>query len=55
VSAPVYDGLFMLGALGSRGLCSAPLAAEILASQMSEEPLPLDGETLAALNPNRCG
>ncbi len=29
VSAPVYDGLFMLGALGSRGLCSAPLAAEI--------------------------
>ena len=53
VSAPVYDGLFMLGALGSRGLCSAPLAAEILASQMSEEPLPLDGDTLAALNPNR--
>ena len=53
VSAPVYDGLFMLGALGSRGLCSAPLAAEILASQMSQEPLPLDGDTLAALNPNR--
>jgi len=53
VSAPVYEGLFMLGALGSRGLCSAPLAAEILASQMSNEPIPLDGETLAALNPNR--
>jgi len=53
VSAPVYEDLFMLGALGSRGLCSAPLAAEILASQMSEEPLPLDGKTLAALNPNR--
>lgn len=53
VSAPVYSGLFMLGALGSRGLCSAPLAAEILASQMSEEPIPLDGETLAALSPNR--
>ena len=40
-------------ALGSRGLCSAPLAAELLASQMSEEPLPLDRETLAAMNPNR--
>ncbi|WBU50729.1 bifunctional tRNA (5-methylaminomethyl-2-thiouridine)(34)-methyltransferase MnmD/FAD-dependent 5-carboxymethylaminomethyl-2-thiouridine(34) oxidoreductase MnmC [Kosakonia pseudosacchari] len=53
ISAPVYDGLFMLGALGSRGLCSAPLAAEILASQMSNEPIPLDGETLAAMNPNR--
>lgn len=52
-SAPVYAGLFMLGALGSRGLCSAPLTAEILAAQMSEEPIPLDGETLAALNPNR--
>lgn len=53
VSAPVYEGLYLIGALGSRGLCSAPLGAEILASQMSEEPLPLDGETLAALNPNR--
>ncbi|SFU02874.1 tRNA 5-methylaminomethyl-2-thiouridine biosynthesis bifunctional protein [Kosakonia arachidis] len=53
VRAPIYEDLFMLGALGSRGLCSAPLAAEILASQMSDEPIPLDGETLAALNPNR--
>jgi tRNA 5-methylaminomethyl-2-thiouridine biosynthesis bifunctional protein len=52
-SAPVYPNLFMLGALGSRGLCSAPLAAEILAAQMSDEPIPLDGDTLAALNPNR--
>ncbi len=51
--APALDNLFVLGALGSRGLCSAPLAAEILASQMSGEPLPLDGPTLAALNPNR--
>lgn len=27
--APVYRDVFMLGALGSRGLCSAPLCAEI--------------------------
>lgn len=53
VNAPVHEGLFMIGALGSRGLCSAPLAAEILAAQMSNEPIPLDGETLAAMNPNR--
>lgn len=53
LSAPVHAGLYMLGALGSRGLCSAPLAAEILAAQMSDEPIPLEGETLAALNPNR--
>lgn len=52
-AAPVYDSLFMLAALGSRGLCSAPLAAELLASQMCGEPLPLDADTLAALNPNR--
>ena len=52
-SAPVYRDLFMLGALGSRGLCSAPLCAEILAAQMSNEPLPMDADTLAALNPNR--
>ncbi|NHV07745.1 bifunctional tRNA (5-methylaminomethyl-2-thiouridine)(34)-methyltransferase MnmD/FAD-dependent 5-carboxymethylaminomethyl-2-thiouridine(34) oxidoreductase MnmC [Cronobacter turicensis] len=51
--ASVLENLFVLGALGSRGLCSAPLAAEILASQMNGEPLPLDGATLAALNPNR--
>ncbi|KEA50077.1 FAD-dependent oxidoreductase [Mangrovibacter sp. MFB070] len=50
---PVHPDLFMLGALGSRGLCSAPLAAEILAAQMSAEPLPSDQETLAAMTPSR--
>ncbi|WP_447840965.1 bifunctional tRNA (5-methylaminomethyl-2-thiouridine)(34)-methyltransferase MnmD/FAD-dependent 5-carboxymethylaminomethyl-2-thiouridine(34) oxidoreductase MnmC [Enterobacter ludwigii] len=53
VSAPVYPQLFMLGGLGSRGLCSAPLLAEVLAAQMSDEPVPLDSVTLAGLNPNR--
>ncbi|TQI81475.1 tRNA 5-methylaminomethyl-2-thiouridine biosynthesis bifunctional protein [Serratia fonticola] len=51
--APLYPGLFMIGALGSRGLCSAPLAAEILAAQLFGEPLPGDAQMLAALNPNR--
>ncbi|HAS0722448.1 TPA: bifunctional tRNA (5-methylaminomethyl-2-thiouridine)(34)-methyltransferase MnmD/FAD-dependent 5-carboxymethylaminomethyl-2-thiouridine(34) oxidoreductase MnmC [Enterobacter hormaechei subsp. xiangfangensis] len=53
VNAPVYTELFMLGGLGSRGLCSAPLLAEVLAAQMSDEPVPLDRVTLAGLNPNR--
>ncbi|WP_304167287.1 FAD-dependent oxidoreductase, partial [Lonsdalea britannica] len=53
VQAPVHPNLFILGGLGSRGLCSAPLAAEVLAAQMYGEPLPLDSATLAALNPNR--
>ena len=53
VVSPVYPELFMLGGLGSRGLCSAPLLAEALAAQMSDEPIPLDSTTLAGLNPNR--
>lgn len=51
--APVYPNLFIFGALGSRGLSTAPLCAEILASQIFGQPLPLDDETLAELNPNR--
>jgi tRNA 5-methylaminomethyl-2-thiouridine biosynthesis bifunctional protein len=51
--APYHRNLFLLGALGSRGLSSAPLVAEVLAAQISGEPMPLDSETLAALNPHR--
>ena len=51
--APGFNGLYLFGALGSRGLCSAPLAAEVLAAQLTGEPQPLDASTLAALNPNR--
>ena len=51
--APDFTGLYLFGALGSRGLCSAPLAAEVLAAQLTGEPQPLDASTLAALNPNR--
>ncbi|MBV4365609.1 bifunctional tRNA (5-methylaminomethyl-2-thiouridine)(34)-methyltransferase MnmD/FAD-dependent 5-carboxymethylaminomethyl-2-thiouridine(34) oxidoreductase MnmC [Erwinia phyllosphaerae] len=51
--APLHNGLFVLGALGSRGLCSGPLAAEALAAQLCGEPVPLDRETLAATHPNR--
>lgn len=52
-AAPYHPDLFLLGAFGSRGLCSAPLAAEILAAQISGEPMPLDHTTLNELNPNR--
>ncbi|NDL65326.1 bifunctional tRNA (5-methylaminomethyl-2-thiouridine)(34)-methyltransferase MnmD/FAD-dependent 5-carboxymethylaminomethyl-2-thiouridine(34) oxidoreductase MnmC [Acerihabitans arboris] len=51
--APVHANLFMLGGLGSRGLCTAPLAAEILAGQIFGEPLPLSLAQSAALSPNR--
>ncbi|EMA3642426.1 bifunctional tRNA (5-methylaminomethyl-2-thiouridine)(34)-methyltransferase MnmD/FAD-dependent 5-carboxymethylaminomethyl-2-thiouridine(34) oxidoreductase MnmC [Providencia stuartii] len=53
VLAPTYPNLFILGALGSRGLSTAPLCGELLAAQIFNEPLPLDDETLAALHPNR--
>lgn len=53
VPAPVHRNLYMLGALGSRGLSSAPLAAEILAAQIAGEPLPAESSTLEALDPNR--
>ncbi|WP_347254412.1 bifunctional tRNA (5-methylaminomethyl-2-thiouridine)(34)-methyltransferase MnmD/FAD-dependent 5-carboxymethylaminomethyl-2-thiouridine(34) oxidoreductase MnmC [Leminorella grimontii] len=52
-AAPVWRGLYMLGGLGSRGLCSAPLMAETLASQIFGEPLPLSADLASALNPNR--
>lgn len=51
--APVLDGLYILGGLGSRGLSSGPLAAECLAAQLCGEPLPMDINTLCKLNPNR--
>lgn len=50
---PLYPGLFVLGALGSRGLCSAPLCGELLASEICGDPLPLAKDLLAALHPAR--
>ena len=40
-------------AFGSRGLIWASLAAEILASQLEGEPMPLEGKLLDALDPAR--
>ncbi|WP_250895084.1 hypothetical protein, partial [Aeromonas dhakensis] len=46
-------GLYVLGALGSRGLCSAPLCGELLASEICGDPLPLAADLLEALHPAR--
>lgn len=48
-----YPNLYLIGALGSRGLTSAPLLGELLASLIYNEPLPLSEELLHCLNPNR--
>lgn len=45
--------VFMLTGLGSRGLTTAPLMAEVLASQISGQPLPMANDLLNTLNPNR--
>ncbi|WP_421329955.1 bifunctional tRNA (5-methylaminomethyl-2-thiouridine)(34)-methyltransferase MnmD/FAD-dependent 5-carboxymethylaminomethyl-2-thiouridine(34) oxidoreductase MnmC [Aeromonas veronii] len=50
---PLHPGLYVLGALGSRGLCSAPLCGELLASEICGEPLPLAADLLEALYPAR--
>ncbi|MFM5602256.1 bifunctional tRNA (5-methylaminomethyl-2-thiouridine)(34)-methyltransferase MnmD/FAD-dependent 5-carboxymethylaminomethyl-2-thiouridine(34) oxidoreductase MnmC [Aeromonas caviae] len=50
---PLHTGLYVLGALGSRGLCSAPLCGELVASEICGDPLPLASDLLEALHPAR--
>lgn len=52
-NAPFYDNLFVMTGLGSRGLCTAPLLAEMLASQINKEPLPFSTNILNSLQTNR--
>ncbi|MCG6200582.1 bifunctional tRNA (5-methylaminomethyl-2-thiouridine)(34)-methyltransferase MnmD/FAD-dependent 5-carboxymethylaminomethyl-2-thiouridine(34) oxidoreductase MnmC [Psychromonas antarctica] len=52
-NAPFHKNLYMLTGLGSRGLCTAPLLAEMLAAQINHEPLPLSSEILNSLQGNR--
>ena len=46
-------GLYGLLGYASRGLSWAPLAAELLASQLDNNPLPLEAELATALDPAR--
>lgn len=48
-----YQGLYINGGHGSNGLATAPFCGEALASLIAAEPLPLDREVLALLNPAR--
>lgn len=51
--AKSLKGLYVFAGLGSRGLTTAPLLAELLASQLVGQALPFDNQLLAALSPNR--
>ncbi|WP_211463827.1 FAD-dependent 5-carboxymethylaminomethyl-2-thiouridine(34) oxidoreductase MnmC [Collimonas silvisoli] len=50
---PRFAGLYSLLGYASRGLIWAPLAAELLASQLNGEPLPIEADLAAALDPAR--
>lgn len=51
--AACYPNAYLFGGLGSRGLTTAPLLAELLASQICQEPLPISEDILQALTPHR--
>jgi tRNA 5-methylaminomethyl-2-thiouridine biosynthesis bifunctional protein len=53
IAGQYLDGLYLSTAHGSRGLTSAPLAAELLASQVCGEAPPLSRELCRALAPAR--
>ena len=50
---PWLDGLYVNSGHGSRGLISAPLAGELLAAWLNNEPLPVPRLVAEACHPNR--
>jgi tRNA 5-methylaminomethyl-2-thiouridine biosynthesis bifunctional protein len=50
---PWLDGLYVNAGHGSKGLISAPLCAELLASIISSEPAPVPRDIMTAMEPNR--
>ncbi len=47
------DGLWLINGFGARGLVFASICAELLASQIDGEPLPLESDLVRALDPQR--
>ena len=52
-AAPVINNLYVMMGFGARGLCSAPLAADILTADLCGTPYPVNKEMLFNLSPNR--
>ena len=50
---PGFEGLFVLGGLGSRGFCVAPLLAEHVAALATGAPSPLPADLAARVDPLR--
>ena len=53
VVGKIAEGVYGAFAYGSRGLVWAALAAELIASELEGEPLPLEGRLVDALHPGR--
>ena len=53
VAGQHYPGLWISTAHGSRGLASAPLCAEVIASRICDEPMPLETTLVDHLHPGR--
>ncbi len=53
LAGKIADGVYGAFAYGSRGLVWAALAAEIIASQLEGEPLPVEGKLADAVAPDR--
>jgi len=51
--APMVNNLYVMMGFGARGLCSAPLAADILTADLCGTPYPVNNEMLFNLSPNR--
>ena len=52
-AVPGAEGLFVLGGLGSRGFCVAPLLAEHVAALATDAPSPLPADLAARISPFR--
>ncbi|WP_026960243.1 bifunctional tRNA (5-methylaminomethyl-2-thiouridine)(34)-methyltransferase MnmD/FAD-dependent 5-carboxymethylaminomethyl-2-thiouridine(34) oxidoreductase MnmC [Aliagarivorans taiwanensis] len=50
---PVLENCYLLTGLGARGLSIAPLAAELLASELTAQPLPASKDMKSLLEPQR--
>jgi tRNA 5-methylaminomethyl-2-thiouridine biosynthesis bifunctional protein len=50
---PVLNNLYVMMGFGARGLCSAPLAADILTADLCGTPYPVNDDMLFNLSPNR--
>ncbi|WP_448213360.1 bifunctional tRNA (5-methylaminomethyl-2-thiouridine)(34)-methyltransferase MnmD/FAD-dependent 5-carboxymethylaminomethyl-2-thiouridine(34) oxidoreductase MnmC [Colwellia sp. MEBiC06753] len=51
--APYYPNLYVMSGLGARGLCSAPLASDILVADLCNLPYPVDSKMRFNLAANR--